>query len=196
VGSLEKRLFTHREYRLAEFMWMRMFAIVVLVGVFSGCAKNDGIRVGGPGLGPVTPGPSAPMLPPSNPAPSYPYPAYGGGNFQPYFPMNYGPRFYPWAPIYNFYQQYVFLQPVFVVLWSGWQNFALVNQIPVYDFTQFWYNYCPQTMSPVLYQYFSNTFYPWMTPTTVFAPSYSPQVFWQNYSGIPYTFSCTSPGCY
>jgi len=176
-------------------MWMRWITILLVLEFTSSCGKNDGFRVAGPGVGPALPGPSMPMLPPSNPAP-YPYPSYGNGGFQPYYPSSYGPRFYPWAPIYNFYQQNIYLQPVFVVLWSGWQNYALVNRVPVYDFTQFWYSYCPQVMSPGLYQYFSTTFYPWMTPTQVFSPAYTPQVFWQNYTGIPFSQSCYTASCY
>lgn len=174
-------------------MKVRRTLIVVAVGFFLlSCGKNDSIRTAGGGYYPS--GPSQPVLPPPGPTePYYPAPSYGGypgypggGMFQPGFSQPYGPRFYPWMPIYVYYQQVVYLQPVFITLWTGWQNFAVANQIPVYDFTQFWYNYCPQVMPTQLYTYFSNNFYPWMTPTTAFYPYYSPQTFWQNYSGIPY----------
>lgn len=177
-------------------MW-KWFITAVIAFQLVGCGKNEAIRTAGgpfpaPGAptmgGPYGPGP---MSPP--PAPFYPYGGGGGGfgngNFYPgAMPMGYGPQFYPWMPIYVFYQQNVILQPVFITMWSGWQNYAYLNRIPVYDFTLFWYSYCPQVMSPQLYQYFGNQFYPWMTPTTYFSPTYSPQVFWQNYLGMPFAY--------
>jgi len=183
-------------------VWKKVI-IVSFLGLLVGCGKNDGIRTAGGGFYP-TPNPygpsNGPVLPPS--APNYPYPPYGGGYpyggggyFQPSFPMGYGNQFYPWMPIYVFYQQTVVLQPVFINIWTGWQNYAYLNRLPVYDFTSFWYQYCPQVMSPQLYLYFSDSFYPWMTPTTYFSPQYTPQVFWQNYSGTPFTYTCGA-GCY
>lgn len=181
-------------------------AILVLSIVITACGKNDGIRTAGGGSYPVNPGGYDPYLPQDpglSPFPNNPgggggfYPpttggGYGGGGwggpgtFQPYFPSGYGTGFYPWMPIYGYYQQNVSLQPAFVVLWTGWENYACANQIPVYDFTAFWYNYCPQVMSTQLYQYFNQNFYPWMTPRTVLYTSVNPQVFWQNYIGRPY----------
>ena len=180
-------------------MAWRVTIILAITFLLMSCGKNDGIRTAGGGLYPQ--GPSMPALPPASPGNYYPgygggygggygpgMGGYGAGNFQPGYYNPYGTQFYPWMPIYVYYQQVVYLQPSFIILWTGWQNFALVNQIPVYDFTQFWYNYCPQVMPTQLYNHFANTFYPWMTPSTVFYPSYSPQTFWQNYSGLPYLF--------
>lgn len=169
------------------------------------CGKNDGIRRAGGGVYPVNPGGYDPYLPqdpfPNNPGggtgfyPPSGSPGYGGpgggfggggGTFQPYSPSGFGSGFYPWMPIYGYYQQNVALQPAFIVLWNGWQNYACANQIPVYDFTAFWYSYCPQVMSSQLYQYFSQAFYPWMTPRTVLYTTVNPQQFWQNYIGRPY----------
>lgn len=187
-------------------MW-KWFITAVVVFQLVGCGKNEAIRTaGGPLPSPGVPtnggpypsnpyGPYSPMTPPA--APFYPYGGggFGNGYFQPGMPMGYGPQFYPWMPIYVFYQQNVILQPIFITMWSGWQNYAYLNRIPVYDFTVFWYTYCPQVMSPQLYQYFGNQFYNWMTPTAYFSPSYSPQLFWQNYVGMPFTYSCAA-GCY
>lgn len=176
-------------------MWKRTILILSLL-LLPQCGKNDGIRTSGIYPGGYPSG-SSPMTPP--PAPNYPYGggySYGGsGYFQPGYPAAYGPQFYPWMPIYVFYQQTVVLQPVFITLWTGWQNYAYMNSIPLYDFTTFWYNYCPQAMSPQLYSYFSTNFYPWITPVTYFSPQYTPQVFWQNYSGVPFNYSC-GMGCY
>ncbi|NBX91829.1 MAG: hypothetical protein EB078_08440 [Proteobacteria bacterium] len=180
---------------------MKKKTIIALSLLFLvGCGKNDPITTAGR----YPYGPSVPA-----PSPTYPgfpggygggggYPGTGypgGGYFQPNYPASYGPGFYPWAPIYGFYQQNVVLQPVFVVLWSGWQNYCNQYRVPIYDFTTFWYNYSPQVMSPQLYGYFANQFYPWMNPYATFSPYSAPEVFWQNYSGIPYGYSCAS-GCY
>lgn len=179
-----------------------------LVIFLAACGKNDSIRTSGgyypsypsyPGGGGTqlpnyTPLPDNSGLPYSPPMGNGPYaggwPYSGGaggmvpgGTFQPYAPTGYGSGFYPWMPIYGYYQQSAGLQPVFISLWNGWQDYACANQLSVYDFTQFWYSYCPQVMSSQLYRYFSNQFYPWMTPHTVFSSSMSPQVFWQNYLG-------------
>lgn len=190
-NGVRPRVYTRsiRERWFCMVMWKRTIWFTVAFLLLS-CGKNDGIRTAGGGYypqGPTMPM-SGPQFPPSNPYPNYPggYGPGGGGYFQPGYYNPYGPQFYPWMPIYVYYQQVVYLQPVFITLWTGWQNFAYANQISVYDFPQFWYNYCPQAMSPQLYNYFSNTFYPWMTPTIVLYPSYSPQTFWQNYSGMPY----------
>jgi len=173
---------------------------VFLMGL-SACEKNDGIRTAGGGYLPPAPignnpYPSPGTGPISNPFPNNPpgggfSPPYGGnfgggGTFQPSFPSGFGTGFYPWMPIYGYYQQNVVLRPVFISLWNGWQSYAVSQQLPVYDFTSFWYNYCPQVMSPQVYQYFSNNFYPWMTPSSVFYTSTNPQLFWQNYIGRPY----------
>jgi len=166
-----------------------------LLFIVTGCGKNDGIRTAGGYYSPQSPsvnppgGGGFPGPITSNPFPSNP--SFnggfgGGGTFQPYLPSGFGNGFYPWMPIYGYYQQNVNLRPVFVALWNGWQNYACANHVSVYDFTAFWYNYCPQVMSQPLYQYFSSQFYPWMTPSAVFYTSVNPQIFWQNYSGRPY----------
>lgn len=188
--------------------WKHTIVAIVLV-VISGCGKNDGFRTSAPIGSPSPSYPSNPFSPSGGSSPYYPG-SYGGGNpgggyygggypgggyFQPSYPSGYGQGFYPWAPIYGYYQQSVALQPVFVVLWNGWQNYCNQNQVSLNDFTTFWYVYSPQVISPQLYNYFGNTFYPWMTPSTTFSPSYTPQVFWQNYSGLPYSYSSCSV-CY
>ncbi|NBX83468.1 hypothetical protein EBQ90_10360 [bacterium] len=179
--------------------WMRISLILVSI-VLASCGKNDGIRtagVGGPYPSPM--GPSAPY--PTGPTGYGPNPGYFpsggfsgypmGGMFQPYLPAGYPAQFYPWVPIYWYFQQYVYLQPVFMTIWNGWQTYAFIQQIPVYSFSQFWFSYLPQVISPQLYQYFSSQFYPWMNPNLVFPASYSPQMFWQNYNGIPFRLVCT-----
>jgi hypothetical protein len=184
--------------------WKHSIVAIVLL-VVSGCGKNDGFRTSAPIYSPSPSYPSNPFGPsggsspyypggsgPGNPGGGYYGGGYPGGYFQPSYPSSFGQGFYPWAPIYGYYQQSVALQPVFVVLWNGWQNYCNQNQVSLNDFTTFWYVYSPQVISPQLYNYFGNTFYPWMTPTTSFSPAYNPQVFWQNYSGVPYSYSCSA----
>ncbi|NBT58549.1 hypothetical protein EBT16_07170 [bacterium] len=96
-------------------MLSRTVIFSAFVFLLLSCGKNDGIRTAG---GPYYPaGPSQPVLPPLSPTSPYPsYPGgygpgggggYGGGFFQPSFSQPYGPQFYPWMPIYVYYQQVV-----------------------------------------------------------------------------------------
>ncbi|MFM8270569.1 MAG: hypothetical protein ACKN9V_10305, partial [Pseudomonadota bacterium] len=107
-------------------MRQRRNILGILILLLVSCGKNEGIRTVGGGLYPQ--GPATPVGGPNPSYPNFPGGYGGGGGFQPGYANPYGPRFYPWMPIYVYYQQVVYLQPVFVNLWSGWQNFAYANQ--------------------------------------------------------------------
>lgn len=147
-------------------MMKRIFAISLLV-LATGCGKNDPIR----GVNPPPASPGAPVVQAPPPAGNYPPP----GGFYPSMPPGYGPQFTPFLPIYQHYPQ-----PVFQQIWVGWQNYCQTYGIPVYDFSTFWFEYCPSAV-PYDYYYLDYSYYSWVDPYTTFSPYCDPYTFWQGY---------------
>lgn len=170
-----------------ERIMMKWILTLLLLG-FVGCGKNEAVRPVGnyPNQGPIN---QAPPPPVNNGGGYYPYnqppmqepPPYFNPNMPPQMP----PQFYPWLPVYNYFQSQPVTINVWVNIWSGWQNYSRQNGCDMYDFKRFWYDYCPQYLPQQYqptYQYFDQNYYYWMNQNTQFAPNCDASYFWANYS--------------
>lgn len=121
------------------------------------------------------------------------YPSYPGQppTFQPQLPQwQQQPQFTPFVPIDCYMNQNPALYQYWQTMWYGWQNYAVSYNINPYDFTTFWYDYCPQqwqgTEYQEIYTYLDTYFYSWMSPQTQFSPyGYDPTQFWGGYQAFP-----------
>jgi hypothetical protein len=151
--------------------------LVVLFLWVAGCGKNAPVNIG-----------NAP----------YPISYYGGNtsdypNFYPQMPQGYPNQYTPFLPIDNFMRSSPSCQSCqnyWTTFMSGWQNYAQYNGISPYNFSYFWTSYCPQQWQGSsmmgLHQYFNQSFYYWVTPSTQFNSSITPNSFWGGYSGYSY----------
>lgn len=155
---------------------------------FASCGKNEAIRpVGNYPNGSYPPVTQAP--PPTYPPQTNYYPPQQGGYPPPYFapqmPPQMPPQFYPWLPMYQYFQQQPITINVWVNVWNGWQGYAQQRGYDRYDFTRFWFDYCPQNLPqqylPVYYQ-MDQSYYYWMDQNTYFDPNCDADFFWANYS--------------
>ncbi len=179
---------------------MMKWILTLSLLVFASCGKNEAVRPVGnyPNQGPGY------NYPPVNQAP----PPYNGGGYQPtyypypqqqpqypppYFvpqmPPQMPPQFYPWLPVYNYFQSQPVTVNVWVNVWNGWQGYAQQRGYDRYDFTRFWYDYCPQHLPQQYmpaYQQIDQSYYYWMNQNTYFDPSCDSSYFWANYNYMSY----------
>lgn len=115
----------------------------------------------------------------------YGYPGY----FSPQFPAGQPNAFYPFLPLNQYMNRYPQFRIDWNHLWNGWQNYSQRSGCGLYDFSCFWLDYCPRTMSPTfapIYQYFNTNVYFWLTPDTTFTSHADPAYFWEAYEWMPY----------
>ncbi len=137
---------------------------------------------------------SEPVYPVSQ-APGYPgqYPTYPGQQpptFNPVLPQGQQPQYTPFVPIDCYMNQNPQLYQYWQTMWSDWQNYSYYYGIDQYDFSTFWFDYCPQqwqgTQYQEIYTYLDTYFYSWTTPQTQFSPyGYDPGQFWGGYQQFP-----------
>jgi hypothetical protein len=81
------------------------------------------------------------------------------------------------------------LQQYWTQFWYGWEQYSFQRGYNPYDFSRFWFEYCPQQWSYTqyadLYNYFDQNVYHWMDPYMSFQVS-DPGYFWQYYNWMPY----------
>ncbi len=135
------------------------------------------------------PGYGAPGYP-SNYTPGYGYlPGYGNngyypGGFAPQMPSGYPSAYTPFLPVDYYMRNNPQLAPQWPQIWNQWRNYANNYGYNPYDFNRFWFDYCPRSnMSPQIYIYLDQTFYPWVNTNTVFPANLNPQYFWIHYQG-------------
>lgn len=130
------------------------------------------------------------------------FPGNGGAGFNPNLPSGYPNQYYPFLPVDNYFRNQPGMSGYWNQFWSGWVNHCQRNQIPVYDFQQFWFQYCPQqwagTQYSQVYQYFSSNVYQWVQPGMQFQPNIPPQQFWNQWQGyqFPAVHVCVNGYCY
>jgi hypothetical protein len=170
---------------------MKRFGIsaLIVVGLLvSACGKNEAFVPGG-------------YYPPVNQAPMPPgggyYPPstqYPGGGPSPYFrpqlPQGYPNQYTPFLPLDNYMRRTPPMQQMWVNVWVNWQDYSYQRGYDQYDFSRFWYEYCPQqfygTQYWDMYNYFDQNVYQWADPNMQWGQSYDPYYFWQNYDYMPY----------
>lgn len=169
-----------------------LVAMVSLAALTAGCGKNDAVRAVGTIptdpiiVNPPVP-PTGPVQPPSNPGP---------GTFNPgQVPPNYGNQFYPFMPVYQYFQANYQMQQYWYQLWASWQYYAQYYRYNQYDFRYFWLEYCPQVMPTQTYNTFDYYFYQNVTYQSSFNQSYSSSSYWQNYSGFDF-YNMPGYSCY
>lgn len=154
------------------------------------------------GGGYYPPGGSFP--PGGNPGGGFP-PGVGGQPyaFQPQMPPSYPIQYYPFLPLYNYFQQNQQMQMYWAQFWAQWQQYAQMRGYQQYDFSRFWTDYCPQQWSQggydQVYGYFNQSFYYWVTPQTQFSYNVDPSTFWSNCYDYPYPsyqMNWCDAGCY
>ena len=166
---------------------VKKYELMVLFLVLVGCGKNDIRSV-----------PPTPVPPPSNyPGPGGQYydpsscqiPGYGGNcqGFRPEFNYpGFPPYAYPYAPIYPYL--------VHSGAWGPWVQYCEWRGLdPYQNFNEFWFDYCPDRCDPLMYRYYDDRFYWWLTPSYRFSLTGAPG-FWSYYDGIP--IHCGRTGCY
>lgn len=168
----------------------RSFSIllVAVALVLSACGKNEPIvPIGGGYYGPQAPmPPGGGYYPPTSP--------YGGPGpspyFQPHMPNGYPNQYTPFLPIDNYMRRTPQMQQVWVNIWVNWQGYSQRRGYSPYDFSRFWYEYCPQQFSGTqyqnLYNYFDQNVYNWVDPYQSWGGNYDPSYYWQNYNYMPY----------
>jgi hypothetical protein len=181
-------------------MFRFWFASLVVVGLLvSACGKNEAFVPGGY----YPPNYQAPMPPGGGYFP--PQQPYGGGQspyFQPQMPSGYPSQYTPFIPFDNYMRRSQPMQQYYVNLWVNWQGYSQQRGYNQYDFSRFWYEYCPQqfqgTQYMDLYNYFDQNVYYWVDPSMQWGGGYDPNYFWQNYNYMPYQYadSYCSSGCY
>lgn len=196
----------------------RMGLVAMLLASLVGCGKNDAVVP----VGQLPPPMQAPPPPNYNP-PAYPpgggggYPPGGGGGyypppqqqpqppmgFRPQLPPQMPPQYYPFLPIDNFMRQSPQMQQYWAYFWGQWQGYAQRRGVNPYDFTRFWFDYCPQQWGygefQQLYSYFDQNFYYWVTPQTYFSQNIDASYFWANCDAYPYPqqyYDLCDSGCY
>lgn len=179
-------------------MWFAAFTVVALL--LTACGKNEPIIPSGY----YPPNYQAPMpqgggyYPPSQP--------YGGQGpspyFQPQMPSGYPSQYTPFIPFDNYMRRSQPSQQYYINLWVNWQGYSQQRGYNQYDFSRFWYEYCPQqfqnTQYQQVYNYFDQNVYGWVDPSMQWGNGYDPNHFWQNYNYMPYQYAddyCGS-GCY
>jgi hypothetical protein len=182
-------------------MWNRKILITSFLAVplflfFAGCGQQQPFQPIG-----IAPAPNASYVPSGVPyAGAGPYGNAGGnGYFNPQLPGAYPQQFYPFLPVYYFFQQNPQLQQYWSGFWQQWIQYAYASGVSQYNFQAFWYGYAQSAWGSgsysSLYGYFNYNVYGWMNQSTVLPPQVNPQVFWQNYVGFPYASAGSYCGC-
>ncbi len=152
---------------------MKLLCLVVIL-FLSSCGKNENFI-------PVGNFPHPPTV--SSPYSPGPY-------FYPQMPNGYPPQYYPYLPVHNYFNQNPMLSGYWQQYWNNWVNYCGYYQCNPYNFSLFWYDYCPRQWRNTdmwnLYLFLDSNFYYWMQPDTVFIELEDPSVFWQNYYGYSY----------
>jgi hypothetical protein len=153
------------------------------------CYQNPGFTAPA-----VAPPPGTVALPSGVPAlPPPPYTGIPGapGVFTPVLPPGMPSQFYPFLPVYSYFNQNPSLQGYWSGMWNQWLQYAYVNGYDQFNFIPFWYDFCPTVLATgalsEVYSFFNYNVYGWMNPQMVFPPSVSPAVFWQYYVGMPFS---------
>ncbi len=162
-----------------------VFAVLLLI---TACGKNEAIIPGGY----YPPNFQAPMPPGGGYYP--PAQPYSGGGQSPYFqpqmPSGFPSQYTPFVPFDNYMRRSQPTQQYYVNLWVNWQGYSQQRGYNQYDFSRFWYEYCPQQMQNTQYQnvyrYFDQNVYSWVDPAMQWGGGYNPSQFWQNYNYMPY----------
>ena len=171
--------------------------------LFSACGKNEPIANNGTGTGSPYYYPQAPVPPNGGyypPPGGYPPGGNGGGYFNPQMPQGMPNQYTPWLPIDNYFR-YRQQPQAWVNIWMNWQYYAQYRGYNQYDFSGFWFDYCPNQLSGTqfqpVYNYFDTNVYYWIDYNTQFQCD-DPSYFWQNYQGMPYSNvdSYCGGGCY
>jgi len=167
--------------------------LVLTLGVFAGCGKNEPIMP----IGSVPYQAPPPAYYPQNPypqGPGYQQPPY----FQPQIPQNQPPAYYPFVPVDNYFRQNPQTQPFWGPMWNRWQSYSGQRGTNPYDFNKFWYDFCPQDWGQRgygdLYRQFDDSFYWWATPQTQWDVNVDVNVFWAPYDG--YSYGEFDDGCW
>jgi len=168
-----------------------ILGIAVLTFVLVGCGKNDPVTPYG-GYVPPAQAPAPPNYAPGGSySPNQFFPQQPMGNFQPQMPMGMPQQYYPFLPIDNYMRRDPRLQQQWQGMWQQWQGYAQQRRISPYDFSTFWFDYCPQQWGGAgwhnLYQYFDSNFYYWTQPGMQFPVqnNFSATYFWSNAYEFP-----------
>lgn len=178
-----------------------LFLVLWFVLAFElGCGKNEPIVPAGYLPAPsVAPGPMTSMGGYSPYGQNGGFPGFGSPYFYPQVPSGYSNQYYPFLPIDGYMRQNASLQNYWQQLWNGWIIAAPAMGTTPYDFSQFWFNYCPGQWANSglgnLYDYFNNNVYYWAKPNMWYPPNPNPASFWSSYVGFPYTAIDTSSYC-
>lgn len=158
---------------------------------FAACGKNEPVTATGPGY-PYTPYPQAPMPPNGGYQMPPNYTPTGGGGYNPYFypqlPPGMPNQYTPWLPIDNYFRQNPTTVNIWVNIWTNWQGYANYNGYSPYDFTKFWFDFCPQQYPQYqpMWNYFDTNVYWWVDPYSQINCQQDPSYFWQYYVGYDY----------
>ena len=163
--------------------WFLMLGVVALL--LNACSQDN--FVAQPVVSPPSQAPPPANFQQPPPAP----PGYPPTYFQPQLPPGYPQAYYPFVPIDNYMRRTPGMITYWYQFWNGWVSYANSVGYQPYDFSAFWYDYCPQawygTSYWSLYQEFDQSFYSWMTPGMQLPTSCDPSYFWSDYYGYPYT---------
>lgn len=170
---------------MKRFSFALLMAVAVLV---SACGKNEPIVPVGAYPSPYNQAPVNPngtYYPPSTQYPTGPSPY-----FQPQMPQGYPNQYTPFLPIDNYMRRTPPMQQYWSNLWVNWQSYSYQHNYNQYDFSRFWYEYCPQQMYGTqyqqLYSYFDQNVYYWTSPNMQWGGNYDPSYYWQNYNYMSY----------
>ncbi len=162
--------------------------LIISMLFFAACGKNEAVRPVG-NYTPTYPQQTVPQAPPPMVGGGQGYPTNGNPYFVPNMPAQMPNQFYPWLPMYQYFQQQPQTVNIWINVWAGWQGYAQQRGYNRYDFNRFWFDYCPeyfpQQYYPV-YQYFDQNVYYWMNQNTYLDPSCDASYFWANYSYMSY----------
>ncbi len=174
--------------------WPEAILIAFISLALISCGKNDPIRPLGTPIAPnKAPAPPS-YAPGGNFAPNTFFPQTPMGNFRPQMPMGQPSQYYPFVPLDNYMRRDPRLQQYWDGYWRQWQGYAQRNRINQYDFSKFWFDYCPNQWSHTqfgnLYNYMDSNFYYWTQPGTQFPVqngnvNFSVDYFWGNAYDFP-----------